>query len=325
MNIRLYLTGLFCLFFLHVTGFAQMLDNRTDRSLPATLNTPTGQIKGKLLVPGTGTGYPVVLLIAGSGPTDMDGNSVPLKMTNNSLKFLAEKLAERGIATLRFDKRGIASSRPAGKDEYSLRFEDYINDAKGWVEQLARDRRFSSVYVAGHSEGALIGMVASQDNPKVKGYISIAGSGRPLYELLEEQLASQPEVIRNMTKAINDSLKAGKLVPNVPLGLQALFRSSVQPYMISCYKYNPQQEIGKLTQPVLLLQGTTDIQVAVKDAELLKQYAPSASLHLIENMNHILKDCPTTDRQKQLATYSDPYLPVNMSLVTFIEQFIKQR
>lgn len=291
---------------------------------PVELSTPTGQIKGKMILPGSGEGYPVVLLIAGSGPTDMDGNSLPAQMKNNSLKYLAQDLARRGIATVRFDKRGIAGSKAAGKDEYSVRFEDYEKDVAGWIDLLARDRRFKGVYVAGHSEGALLGILASRNNPKVKGVISIAGAGRPMDELLEEQLAGQPEVIRTMAASICDSLKAGKLVPNVPLGMQALFRPSVQPFLISCFKYNPQEEIKKLKMPVLIVQGKTDIQVSVKDAELLKKALPAAQLVLIDNMNHVLKDCNTLDRQKQMAVYMDPDLPVNATLLSSIEKFVKQ-
>lgn len=320
MEVKRYFVSIACLLVLCITSVtisAQPI-RLDDRSV--VLNTSDGQIKGKMIIPGTGTGYPVVLLIAGSGPTDMDGNQS--RMTNNSLKFLAEGLAKDGVATLRFDKRGIASSAAAGKDEYSVRLEDFVKDVEGWIDYLARDRRFSAIYVAGHSEGALIGMLASRNNPKVKGYISLAGSGRPLYEVVNEQLAGQPEVIRKMATAVNDSLKAGKLVPNVPLGLQALFRPSVQPFLISCYKYNPQVEIKKLTIPILIIQGKTDIQVTTKDAELLKLAAPGAELHFIDNMNHMLKECATTDRQKQMATYIDPKLPVDESLLILIKNAV---
>ena len=92
------------------------------------LNTKEGQIKGKLLLPGGVKTCPVVLIIAGSGPTDMDGNSAIGNLRNNSLKFLAEGLAANGIASLRFDKRGIGTSASAGKEEAKLRFEDYVND-----------------------------------------------------------------------------------------------------------------------------------------------------------------------------------------------------
>lgn len=313
-----------CLLLRSVGGFAQALEIPADRSRPVVLNTSTGQLKGKLLIPGSAATYPVVLLIAGSGPTDMDGNSAPLQMTNNSLKYLAEGLAIKGIASLRFDKRGVATSASAGKDEYSLRFDDYIKDVRGWIDYLSRDRRFSAIYVVGHSEGALIGIVACEDNPKVKGYVSIAGTGRPMYELLEEQLAGQPETIRKMATSINDSLKLGKMVPGVPLGLQVLFRSSVQPYLISCYKYDPIEEIKKLTIPILIIQGRNDIQVTVKDAELLKQGAPSADLQFIEKMNHVLKNCETMDQARQIPTYRDPNLPVNSNLLILIEKFVKK-
>lgn len=319
---RLFVIGsMMALLLICQTSFAQLF-RMNER--PVELSTPTGQIKGKMVLPGTGEGYPVVLLIAGSGPTDMDGNSVPVQMKNNSLKYLAEGLARRGIATVRYDKRGIAGSAAAGKDEYSTRFEDFEKDVKDWISYLARDKRFTGVYVAGHSEGALLGILASRNNSKIKGLISIAGAGRPMDVVLEQQLAGQPDVIRKMASSICDSLKAGKLVPNVPLGMQALFRPSVQPFLISCFKYNPQEEIKKLHIPVLIVQGKTDIQVSVEDAELLKKALPDARLELIDNMNHVLKNCTTLDKQKQMAVYMDPNLPVNETLLSSIERFVKQ-
>lgn len=314
------LIKLICFLFLSSYCFSQLPVRINER--PVALNTPTGTLNGKLITPGQGSAYPVVLIIAGSGPTDMDGNSAMMSGKNNSLRYLAEGLAGKGIASLRYDKRGIASSAAAGKDEYSMRFEDGIKDAQGWIDYLSRDKRFSGVYVLGHSEGALVGMVASLDNPKVKGYISVAGAGRPLYEVIEEQLSGQPEVIRDMVKSINKSLREGKLVPDVPIGLQALFRSSVQPYMISSYKYIPQEIIRKLKVPTLILQGKNDMQVSVKDAELLKQARPAAELHLIDGMNHVLKACDSMEQQKQLATYTDPSLPLQKDLLILIEKFV---
>ena len=290
-----------------------------------TLNTQNGAIHGKILLPPGMKSSPVVLLIAGSGPTDMDGNSAIGQMTNNSLKYLAEDLAKQGIASLRFDKRGIASSAPAGKKESDLRFEDYVNDVKGWIDYLGKDSRFTGITVIGHSEGSLIGMLACRNNPKVKAFVSLAGAGRPAYEIIEKQLSSQPESVRNMDASINDSLKQGKLVPNVPFGMEALFRQSVQPYMISWYKYNPQQVIKELKIPVLIVQGKNDIQVLVEDAELLKKAAPSATLLLIEKMNHVLKDCDTADPQKQMAVYANPSLPVNATLISSLSSFIKEK
>ena len=304
-----------CFLLVSLSCLPQLPVRLNERSV--VLNTSTGALKGKMVTPNQESGYPVVLIIPGSGPTDMDGNSAALPGKNNSLKYLAEGLAGKGIASLRYDKRGIASSASAGKDEYSMRFEDGIKDARGWIDYLSRDKRISGIYVLGHSEGALVGMAASVDNPKVKGYMSVAGAGRPAYEIVEEQMAGQPEVIRA-------SLKEGKLVPDVPIGLQSLFRSSVQPYMISWYTYNPQEIIKKLKAPVLILQGDKDIQVSVKDAELLKQAQPSADYHLIGNMNHLMKTCDTMDQQKQMATYIDPALPLHKDVLILIEKFVSK-
>ena len=69
---------------------------------------------------------------------------------------------------------------------------------RGWIDYLAKEKRFTTITVAGHSEGALIGMLACQNRPKVKGYISVAGAGRPAYEIIEAQVAAQqnPEAVR---------------------------------------------------------------------------------------------------------------------------------
>ena len=281
---------------------------RAMKEQSVSLDTPTGKINGKIGLPDAEK-PPIVLLIAGSGPTDMDGNtnSGGFSMKNNSLKLLAEGLAQRGIATLRFDKRGIASSSAATKKERDLRFEDYVTDVQGWIDRLSEDSRFSDVFVLGHSEGSLIGMLASVDNPKVKGFIS-----------------GQPAEVRHLVKSINDSLKAGKEVSNIPMGLMALFRPSVQPYLISWYRYNPQEVIAKLRQPVLIIQGDKDVQVSEEDAKLLEQSLPKAQFQILKDMNHVLKTCESVDMQVQQATYANPDLPVQEDLLITIEKFVKR-
>ena len=247
-------------------------------------------------------------------------------MKNNSLKFLAEGLALKGIASLRFDKRGIASSASAGKEESKLRLEDYVNDVTGWIDLLAKDKRFTGITVAGHSEGSLIGMLTCRKRPEVKGFISIAGAGSPAYDLIEKQVAAQmtPESIRKEVASINESLKNGKEVAQVPAYLQTLFRPSVQPYLISWYKYNPQTVIASLKMPILILQGKKDIQVQEEEAARLKKASPQAELILIDKMNHVLKDCESINPQQQMAVYNNPSLPVNAALINAIAGFIKK-
>src|SRR5262249_19557543 len=144
---------------------------------PIALTTSTGAISGTLVMPAATGKVPVVLIIAGSGPTDRNGNSPALPGRNNSYKMLAEALAADGVASVRYDKRGIAESKAAAAREADLRFEMYVDDAAAWVNQLRADPRFSRVIVAGHSEGSLIGMLAAA-NAKADAFVSIAGVAR---------------------------------------------------------------------------------------------------------------------------------------------------
>jgi pimeloyl-ACP methyl ester carboxylesterase len=284
---------------------------------PVVLPGSTGSLYGTLLLPDAGKPVPVVLMIAGSGPTDRNGNN--MMMTNNCTKLLAEALFRQNIATVRYDKRGIGESKDAGKKEEDLRFDNYVNDAAAWITLLKNDKRFSNVIVFGHSEGSLIGMVAAQTT-KADGFISAAGAGFPADEILKKQLKAQPPAVYEMVAPILDSLKAGKQVKNVNPMLNALARPSIQPYMISWFKYDPRQEISKLTIPVLIVQGTTDIQVSEEDARALASANPKAKLVLIEKMNHILKEAEA-DRAGNIATYNNPALPVAPELVKHVVDF----
>lgn len=289
---------------------------------PVALHTTSGDIYGELILPQGDVPCPVVLIIAGSGPTDRDGNTIGTNLKNNSLLYLAEALAERGIATLRYDKRGIGESTGAAANEEDLRFEHYIDDAVAWADLLGADSRFTSVTIAGHSEGSLIGMVASARSEAVSHFISIAGAGRPAYEILDEQLSRQPEEVRSSAAAINSELRNGNIVEDVPAGLAALYRKSVQPYLISWFRYNPAEEIAKLHIPVLILQGDKDIQVSTNDAGKLRMARIFSSYYIIENMNHVLKECSSNDILSQMQTYQNPDLPIKEELVEHIVRFI---
>ena len=282
------------------------------------LKTSTGDIEGSLILPNPNPTKSVALIIAGSGPTDRDGNS--MGMMNNSLRMLALELQKKGIASLRFDKRGIAMSRGAGLKEADLRFENYINDVKGWVLYLKNELKFNKIIVIGHSEGSLIGIIASQDKNVTK-FISLAGAGQRADRILREQLKNQPPSAAIQINGILDELVKGRTVDNTPPELNSILRKSVQPYMISWFKYDPQKEIAKLTIPVLIVQGTTDIQVSTTDANLLHKGLPRAKLVIVEGMNHILKNAPA-DRQLNIATYTEPDVPLKKELIDNLMPFI---
>jgi len=286
------------------------------------LETPTGRLAGTLLVPKASGTVPLAVIIPGSGPTDRNGNSPLIPGANNSLKLLAEGLAAHGIASLRYDKRGVGASAVSGLSEADLRFGNSADDAAAWVDRLRQDPRFSTITIIGHSEGALVGLLAAQKSP-ADAYISIAGAGRPADKILRDQLSKQlpPNLLAFANRAL-DTLLTGRKVDSVPPQLMPLFRPSVQPYMISWLKVDPQAEVAKLKIPVLIAQGTLDAQVPENDAKLLAVAQPKAKLIIVQSMNHVMKQT-APDQAAQVRSYSDPTLPIPTGLIDGISTFIK--
>lgn len=263
----------------------------------------------------------LVILIAGSGPTDRNGNQNG--MTNNSLKFLAEELAKNGVAVFSFDKRIIMQIKNGTVDEIKLSFDDMVTDAVSVVNYFNLGKKYKNIIIAGHSEGSLIGMLAAQKN--VQGFISIAGVGRPSNEILEEQILKQLPSIKEDLHQKLELLKAGKTFDpkSMNANIAPLFRQSVQPYLISWFKYNPEIEIQKLIMPVLIVNGNKDLQVSVSDAERLKKAKTSAKLHIISNMNHVLKEI-SSDDAANMASYNSGTTPIIPDLVLKISEFINE-
>ena len=260
----------------------------------------------------------LVILIAGSGPTNRDGNQ--FGMTNNSLKLLAESLVKNGIAVYSYDKRIFAQMASGKLDEASLSFDNFIDDAKAVVLYFKNQKKYHSITIAGHSEGALIGMVAANGN--ADAYISIAGAGRPIDKVLLEQIGKQAPILKEEVEKNLATLKSGNTFELKNQMLASLFRASVQPYMISWIKYHPQNEIKKLQIPSLLINGDKDIQVSVQDAQLLQQAKPDAQLQIIPNMNHIFKVIQGDDAENK-ASYTNPELPICTELTSIITTFIR--
>ncbi|WP_052026631.1 MULTISPECIES: alpha/beta hydrolase [Pseudomonas] len=287
---------------------------------PISLDTGSGELFGTLLLPKSAAPVPVVLIIAGSGPTDRDGNN-PDGGRNDSMKRLARILAKHNIASVRYDKRGIAASKPATPDERNLSIEGYVADAEAWGRKLKADPRLGQLILLGHSEGALVASLAAE-KAGAAAVISVAGTGRPVDQVLREQLQYRlPPALLARSNQLIDEIKAGKTDDDVPAELEVVFRPSVQPYLTSLFRQDPAAAFGKLQVPALIIQGRHDIQVGVGDAQLLQQAKPDAELALIDGMNHVLRIVPN-DIKRQLASYKDPQLPLASELTTRILRFI---
>ncbi len=290
--------------------------NYTESELSIPTNSVT--INGTLLKPNSVEKSALVILIPGSGPTDRNGNNVAMK--NNSLKLLAEGLTLNNIATYRFDKSVLSYTKEDKTKVESLTFNVFIDEAKLVIQYFKNSNNYSKIIVAGHSQGSLVGVLASENN--VDGFISIAGAGRTIDEILVEQISKQAPFLKDETVKVLSELKKGNTVEEFNPMLISLFNKSVQPFLISWIKYNPQIELKKLTIPILIINGTNDIQVNVSEAELLHKANTTSELVLIKNMNHIFKEI-NGDVNENMNSYTNPDLPIMEALITSIVAFIK--
>ncbi|MCF5467025.1 alpha/beta hydrolase [Pseudomonas syringae] len=286
-----------------------------------SVDTENGKLYGTLMMPRSDKPVPVVLIVAGSGPTDRDGNN-PEGGRNDSMKRLAVILATHNIASVRYDKRGVAASKEVTPDERNLSVERYVADVQLWARALKANTRLGPLILLGHSEGALVATLAAE-KAGAAALISVAGTGRPVDQVLREQFQERlpPELLQRSNQLL-DELKAGKTDDNVPSELEVVFRPSVQPYLISLFRQDPAAAFGALNIPALIVQGRNDIQVGVGDALLLQKAKPDAELALIDGMNHVLRIVPD-DLQQQLLSYRNPTQPLAREVTSRILSFIK--
>ena len=280
----------------------------------------TGMLHGTLIVPTTDRS-PVALIIAGSGPTDREGNNPLVPGKSNSLRYLAEALAARGIASLRYDKRGIGQSRMQGGLPTDLRFEHYVDDAVAWGKKLRMDPRFSSVIVVGHSEGSLIAMLATPRIPAAK-VVSIAGLGFPAPEGIVRQVrAALPADQAAQVETALARVQRGEEPGQYPPSMLGLFHPNVLPYLRSWFPYDPRTAAAQVGAPLLVVQGLHDFQALEEDARAIAGSNPRAVLKLIPGMNHVLKQSPAA-RAEQGPAYSDSTLAIDRTLVDAIAEFV---
>lgn len=287
------------------------------------LGTETGVLWGTLAYAAEPIA-PAILMLPGSGPTDRNTNAQQLGLKSDAFKLLADGLAARGITSLRIDKRGVGESAGAITSETELRFQTYSDDARSWGRELRKIAGTKCVWMLGHSEGALVAEVAAQDNADICGLILLAGAGRKAGEIIREQLGAAPNLTQDLkTTAFNvlSELEAGRPAAPIPPQLMALFRPSVQPYMMSWLPLDPTVLLARSNIPVLIIQGDNDIQVSVQDAKLLSEARPDAKLFIVPRMNHVLKIAPP-DRAANVATYTDPGIPLAPTLVDTIASFV---
>lgn len=287
---------------------------------------PNGPLKGTL-TSADGRGAPVILIIPGSGPTDRDGNS-PLGVKASTYRLLAEELAGKGVSTVRVDKRGMFTSAAAVPDANSVTVEDYARDTRAWVDAIRKRTGARCVWLLGHSEGGLVALAAAQQPEDICGFILVATAGRPLGDVLKDQLSANPAnatLLEQATAAV-DALAAGRRVDaaSLPPPLAPLFQPAVQGFLISAFALDPAKLAARVNKPVLIVQGERDLQVGEADARALRTAAPSATLALLPGVNHVLKRVATGDARANVVTYADPNLPLAPGVAETVAKFVTE-
>lgn len=283
-----------------------------------------GGVQGTIAKPDDQTRGPAVLILAGSGPTDRNGNGpgTPPILLTDSYRLLAAGLAEHGILSLRYDKRGVAKSRALVTREEELLFGAFVADAVAAVQSLAARPDVSSVLIAGHSEGGMIALAAAARVP-VAGLILLATPGRSLLAVLRGQLKGQlPPDLDASANAIMDSLAAGKRVDDPPQQLAALFRPSVQPFLISIANFDPAAAFARSTVPALIVHAGRDLQVSSRDFEALRAARSDAQILELPEANHVLKTSPA-DIEGNRALYRNPAAPLDPALIPAVVAFVR--
>lgn len=262
----------------------------------------------------------LAIIIPGSGPTNRNGNS-HIGLKGDSYKMLATALVDSGVNTFTYDKRVIALLKSNKVNEKEMNFEQNIEDVNSIINYF-KDK-YPEIILIGHSEGALVANIVAIENSSVTSFISLQGAGKPADQILFDQITKQAPFFSKQINEIHDKLKKGEIVQNIPPMLNTIYRSDVQPYLISWMKYDPAVEIKKVKQPILIIDGTKDLQVDTEQANLLAKAAPKAKKVTIANMNHVLKKIDKDE--DNLKSYQDSSFELHPELITTIVNFINNK
>ena len=274
-------------------------------------------VEGTLITPKDFDNKNLAIIIGGSGPTDRNGNQNFLK--NNSLKKLATALSQQGIASFRYDKR-IVKQIHQGRVDKNIMFDDFVTDAISVVKHFKNNGKYKKIYIIGHSQGSLVGILASKNN--VDGIISIAGAGKSIDSVLIDQIEKTAPMFAEDSKRVLSIMRNGKTTNDYPPALASIFNKDIQLFMMNWMQYDPKEELRKLKIPSLIINGTKDLQVSPDEAKALKEASLNGQLRIIENMNHVLFLIDGDDLENS-KSYNESFREISPSLTNEIVTFIK--
>jgi hypothetical protein len=289
-------------------------------------------LAGTLLLPASDGQWPAVLLIPGSGQVDRNENATKLRI--NAFHDIAVHLSEQGIATLRYDKRGVGASEG---NFWKTGFFDNVTDAGAALGCLKSQKEIRSdkVFLLGHSEGALTATRLAATGADVTGAILLAGPARKGEDVLRWQAQQVMAGMRGFNKfVINlfhiDVRKAQqKQLDKIKKSTKNWYRVQLivklnAKWFREFMAYNPADDLPKIQVPVLALTGSKDIQVDPGDLDLMAGLVKAEfESHILPNITHILR---AETGEPTLSTYKKQIAqPVDKSVLQTISEWLRRK
>jgi uncharacterized protein len=299
----------------------------TFREEKVMLKTTTGTLHGTLLIPDNASStatVPVVLIVNTNTVVDRNGTSKHYRDSSNHLKYLAHELGKEGIASLRYDTRGVAESEWAFVSEVYHDFERTVSDIAGWTTQLRKDKRLGTLTLMGCSmpndygrEASLASTVVATRVP-VDGLLLVAGDSRKPLAVFRAKAAMTytPQTAR-MVDSLAGLLEQGQrftLKPQDGL-VYDLLRPNVQPYLLSINKYDPKTEIAKVNVPLIVLHGTKDWSIEPQIVQELAAANPKAKFVAVKDMSYHFKKGVEDDSTLPAKRAAVPIMPEIVDIV----------
>lgn len=293
----------------------------TDNMGELKIEVKGGAIFGTLLEPSKNPGSSLVIITAGSGPTDRNGNTPLLEGRSDALKALAYSLKDNSIASFRYDQRPSGKSIKTMKDR-TTDINMLVDDLVKCIRYIKQNKNYERIYLIGHSQGAIVSVLAAQKED-VAGVILVTGPGRPIDEIMVEQYANiRPDIV-NQVKEEMKSIREGRDSVVQDEEMKRVFNEENRSFLRSWMAYDPPKEVRKLKSPICVIYGTSDSQVTPVEIQFYGDIINDRNSKIVNNMNHVLKVSPKDAKENQ-KRYTDPSYPIHPELVSTIMEFIKQ-
>jgi dienelactone hydrolase len=268
-------------------------DKKNFEELDLTVDAGDTPLKGKICIPKGNYKFPVVILVHGSGPNDMDETIGGAKV----FKDISYGLASRGIAVIRYNKRSNTYKKPEKNPTYDT---EVVDDVMAAIE-LAKTYPTidtNSIFVLGHSLGGMMIPRIADKNASVAGFISMAGSLRSFGEILLPQLSYLFSLDNEMSAEEQKELdKAEKLIKytfsdklNENSPVDSLLFQAPASYWLDYRKYDMIALAQDIERPFLIMQGERDYQITKEDFNYWKMNLAgkeNVEYKLYPKLNHL--------------------------------------